>query len=64
MAVLAMVFTGATLAGMHEHIPAWLVWILGIVFALAVLSIGLTVIGGRLLERTKAAQDGDANDEN
>ena len=49
MAFLALVFTVGTLAGTYHLIPLWLVWIFGILIAVFVGMIALTVLGRRIL---------------
>lgn len=49
MAVLGVVFAAAILAGTYHALPPWLVWILGIVLALGVGAVALTVLGARIL---------------
>ena len=49
MAVLAIVFCVATLAGMYQEIPLWLVWLLGMSIAVLMGVIALTILGKRIL---------------
>lgn len=49
MATLAIVFCAATLAGMYQEIPLWLVWLLGIFIAIFTGVVALTILGKRIL---------------
>ncbi|MEM7254408.1 MAG: hypothetical protein AAF493_23565 [Pseudomonadota bacterium] len=60
MGVLAVVFLGAILAATYASIPSWIVWLVGIGFALVILTVGLTIYGGQLLDRgVKLVDDAD-----
>ena len=49
MAVLGTVFVAAALAGMYQDIPLWLVWLLGILVAVGIGLVALTIFGARIL---------------
>ena len=49
MGILAGAFVAAILAGTYHAIPLWVVWLLGIAFAICIGMVALTVLGHRIL---------------
>lgn len=49
MAVLGIVFLVATLAGSYQSFPLWIVWLFGLLLAVFIGIVALTLLGHRIL---------------